>query len=256
MHLKSDDPRGLIATLEEMAAAHGYGKIFAKIPAPAWDVFQAAGYGIEAVVPGLFQGKTDGFFLAKYFAAERQKAENLPSPLQPGDADKKKKADRRSRTTSASGDIVSCRPAEADEMSAVYRRVFASYPFPIQDAAHLQQMMTAGARFYCIRINKQMAAVAAADIDREGNNAEMTDFATLPKWRGMGLAGRLLDHMDRETARAGIHTAYTIARADSEGMNRVFQNNGYRYAGVLINNSQIGGSIRSMTVWYKHLQRA
>jgi putative beta-lysine N-acetyltransferase len=256
MHLKSDNPRGLIKTLEEMAVANSYGKIFAKIPAPAWDVFQAAGYVIEAAVPGLFQGSTDGFFIAKYFSADRQQAENVPTPLPPQEPDKTDTADRDPRSAAVSGDIVSCRPADAAEMSAVYRRVFASYPFPIDSPTHLQQMMKAGAHFYCIRINEQVAAVAAADIDRESNNAEMTDFATLPQWRGMGLAGRLLNHMDRETSRAGIQTAYTIARADSVGMNRAFHNNGYRYAGLLVNNSQIGGSIRSMTVWYKHLQRA
>jgi hypothetical protein len=36
-------------------------------------------------------------------------------------------------------------------------------------------------------------------------------------------------------------------------MNSVFGNCGYRYAGLLKNNSQICGSIQSMTVWYQRL---
>jgi len=31
----------------------------------------------EAVVPGFLTGKTDGFFIAKYFSARRQKAQNV-----------------------------------------------------------------------------------------------------------------------------------------------------------------------------------
>jgi ribosomal protein S18 acetylase RimI-like enzyme len=84
--------------------------------------------------------------------------------------------------------------------------------------------------------------------------AEMTDFATLPQWRGRGFAGRLLKHLHSRIRSLGIRTAYTIARAASHGMNSVFRKSGYHYAGVLKNNSQICGGIQSMTVWYKHLQ--
>ena len=114
-------------------------------------------------------------------------------------------------------------------------------------------MMQEGVPYYCIRIEGRIAALAAAEIDLASKNAEMTDFATLPKWRGMGLAGMLLSHMDKKARELGLETAYTIARAGSHGMNFVFQNNGYNYAGLLKNNSQICGSIQSMTVWYKHL---
>jgi putative beta-lysine N-acetyltransferase len=96
-----------------------------------------------------------------------------------------------------------------------------------------------------------IAAVAAVEIDEGANNAEMTEFATLPQWRGMGLAGRLLRHMERKARGRGIKTTYTIARAASPGMNAVCKKNGYHCAGLLKNNTQIGGRIASMTVWYK-----
>ena len=66
------------------------------------------------------------------------------------------------------------------------------------------------------------------------------------------MAAKLLRHMEIETHALGIKTSYTIARAASRGINRLFKNNDYQYAGLLINNSQISGSIQSMTVWYKH----
>jgi RimJ/RimL family protein N-acetyltransferase len=62
-----------------------------------------------------------------------------------------------------------------------------------------------------------------------------------------------LSRLDQKAANHGLKTAYTIARADSIGMNRVFEKCGYAHAGCLVNNTQIGGRIRSMNVWYKHL---
>ncbi|MDX2501907.1 MAG: putative beta-lysine N-acetyltransferase, partial [Deltaproteobacteria bacterium] len=69
MRLNPNHIASLIAVLDEMALQKGYGKIFAKIPAPAWDAFRSAGYIKEAVVPGFFTDKIDGFFIAKYFSA-------------------------------------------------------------------------------------------------------------------------------------------------------------------------------------------
>ena len=235
MQLNTDSLDGLIATLDDTALKNGYGKIFAKIPAFSWEAFKSAGYIKEAVVPGLFAGKTDGFFIAKYFCARRQKATNLEKQMrlvrQTGD----ESANNGHGSGSAIRDVVLCQPSDAAEMSAIYRRVFTSYPFPIQKPAYLKRMMREDVLYYCIRIE----------------NVEMTDFATLPEWRGMGFAGMLLSHMEGKARGLGIKTAYTIARAASNGMNFVFQNSGYHYSGLLKNNSQICGSIQSMTVWYK-----
>jgi len=109
-------------------------------------------------------------------------------------------------------------------------------------------------RIYLMGLNTDDTRGLIATLDDMANqNAEMTDFATPSKLRGMGFAGMLLKHMDQQTRKLGIKTAYTIARAASHGMNSVFKNSGYNYAGLLKNNSQICGSIQSMTVWYKHL---
>jgi ribosomal protein S18 acetylase RimI-like enzyme len=170
MHLYEAAETRLIAKLDAMAMANGYGKIFAKIPATRWKAFKSAGYVREAVIPGFFKG------------------------------------------------------------------------------------MANNALYFCIRVGKKIAALAAAEIDPASQTCEMTDFATLPDYGGRGFAKKLLVHLEDEAHHRGVKTAYTIARADSHAMNRTFEKTGYHYAGRLINNSQIGGCIRSMTVWYKHLQ--
>jgi putative beta-lysine N-acetyltransferase len=253
MRLNTGDTKGLIAILDEMALKNGYGKIFAKIPAPEWNAFKSADYIKEAVVPGFFTGKTDGFFVAKYVSARRQRAPNAENLSHPVKQSGEGSVNNIHRTGRATRDIVSCKPSDAADMSVIYQEVFKSYPFPIQKPTYLKRMMKEGVRYYCIRIEGRIAAIAATETDLACENAEMTDFATVSKWRGRGLAGMLLSHMDKKARARGLKTAYTIARAASHGMNSVFQNNGYNYAGLLINNSQICGSIQSMTVWYKHL---
>ena len=253
MGLNTDDTRGLIATLDDMAVKNGYGKIFAKIPAPAWNVFKSADYIKEAVVPGLFTGKTDGFFIAKYFSTRRQKTQNIEKLFRPVKQAGEGSASNNHRTGRVTREVVSCKPSDAVEMSMIYQQVFKSYPFPIQKPTYLKRMMKEGVLYFCVRIEGKIAAIASAEIDMTNQNAEMTDFATPSKLRGMGFAGMLLKHMDQQTRKLGIKTAYTIARAASFGMNSVFKNNGYNYAGLLRNNTQICGSIQSMTVWYKHL---
>ncbi len=82
----------------------------------------------------------------------------------------------------------------------------------------------------------------------------MTDFAVDPRFRGHGFARNLLTVMEETMRREGIITAYTIARSVSLPMNASFAGAGYRFSGMLPNNTNISGSIESMNVWYKKIQ--
>jgi len=253
MRLAPGNDRSLIHELERLARQNRYGKIFAKIPADAWPTFEESDFQIEAVIPGLFNGKIDGFFIAKYCHAARQR------DLDPANSDRTRQWAQAGSKNLKSYDnrefpeITSCALSDAPEMSAFYKEVFRTYPFPIDDPTYLQQMINQGVPYYAIRNAGRIAALAATEIDWDHENAEMTDFATLPNWRGHGYAGLLLDHMEHQATKSGLKTVYTIARAASRGMNHVFQNRGYTYSGLLKNNSQICGAIQSMTIWYKHL---
>jgi putative beta-lysine N-acetyltransferase len=253
MRLKTTDPRNLLTALDKMAQARGYGKICAKIPEAAWPAFQSAGYVKEAVIPGFFAKKSAGLFVAKFFSAQRQKAPLAEKQVQTILQSDSKRSAQRNGSDEGRADIVACQVRDAEVMSRVYQQVFKSYPFPIQDPAHLEHMIAKGTRYVSIRVKGKITAVAAAEIDLDGSHTEMTDFATLAQWRGRGFAGMLLRHLHHKTREMGIATAYTIARAAAPGMNFVFKNSGYTYGGLLANNSQICGGIESMTVWYRHL---
>jgi putative beta-lysine N-acetyltransferase len=253
MHLQTADPERIIVALEALGRRKGYGKIFAKIPAPAWPAFETAGYVKEAEVPGFFNGRTDGCFIAKYLSPERRIIPPAERHMVPFGPQGTASAVLSRRTGRSDRMVTDCRPSDAEALGRIYRHVFKTYPFPVHQPAYLKRMMREGVRYFTVCIDGHMAAVAAAEIDRHAQYAEMTDFATLPQHRQKGLAGILLRHMEKSMPSLGIKTAFTIARAGSPGMNAVFRKNGYRYAGLLRNNTQIAGRLESMTVWYKPL---
>lgn len=142
---------------------------------------------------------------------------------------------------------------EADEISDLYKRVFKSYPFPIHDPNYIRKTMREQIRYFGIREQGNLIALSSAEMDPDAENAEMTDFATLPEARGKRTAYHLLCAMEKEMQMLGIKTVYTIARLNSLPMNKTFLKHGYTYSGTLINNTNIAGSIESMNVLYKHI---
>jgi putative beta-lysine N-acetyltransferase len=240
----------LLETVHRLARKRGYGKVFARIPETWWPAFREAGYGQEALVPGFFSAGAACVFAGRFFDPQRatvQEGRRLHDVLEAC----------RDLSSGETGDPHlsmeehACTPGDAEEMAALFRSVFATYPFPIHEPAFLRHIMAEGSRFLGVRRDGRLAALASLEPDKGAPAAEMGDFATLPACRGMGLARHLLQLLDRMAAEAGLATTFTIARACSFGMNRAFARCGYRYAGRLVNNTQIAGSIQSMNVWYK-----
>ena len=248
MHLDTRQTDLLIPTLDRLAQEKGYGKIFAKIPATHWGPFKAAGYTREAMVPGFFHGTIDGLFVARFLSSKRRQTDEKTWQA-PQETDRI----HRSQTKNSEPSVTVCGIEDAAMLADLYRRVFKTYAFPIDQADYLERMMSEDLHYFAIVQKQTIAAAAALEIDEKGRNCEMTDFATLSQFRGRGLAGVLLRRLDEKAIDFGLKTAYTIARADSEAMNAVFYKTGYHYAGRLINNTQIGGRIRNMNVWYKRL---
>ena len=252
MKLADADYPAIIDRLTNLARKEDYTKIIAKVPEHCSAGFNNAGFEAEAQVPGFYRGSEDGFFMAKYFDDERAVASNddkidrvieratQTPPAVPGELD----------------DTYQCRsltPDDANQLAALYRNVFETYPFPIRDPGFLAEAMAGETVFFGIFHDGELAAASSCEMDSASLNVEMTDFATRPDFRAQGLASSLLSEMGREMSSRGIKTAYTIARSVSYGMNITFAKLRYALAGTLINNTDISGSLESMNVWYKPL---
>ncbi len=250
MKLDPDDLPSILLRLDALALQNGYTKLFAKVPASAVDLFVADGYRIEACVPDFYGGEVDGVFLGKYLQQQRA-IETRPDQVE----QVLQAAENRSEFSADLPDLA-CRKLDSNDsepMAELYRQVFATYPFPIHDPGYLEKTMDEDVHYFGVHDDGELIAVASAEVDAAGSNAEMTDFATRPDVRGGGLATGLLHTMEESMRETGIQTAYTIARAYSYGMNITFAKSGYTFSGTLTNNTQISGGLESMNVWYKPL---
>ncbi len=238
-----------------LARARDYGKIFVKAPVAARAAFLERGFEEEARVPGMLCGKRDVCFLARYRKPARAKPRDAEAVRSVLDAALARKARRNAPRIPPGYTFQVLSQEHCQEMAVLYGQVFASYPFPIHDPRYLCETMRSHVRYMGAFKNGGLAAVASAELDRKGRNAEMTDFATLPEHRGQGLASVLLARLEDEAARFGVLTAYTIARAVSPGMNITFARAGYAFAGTLTRNTNIAGALECMNVWHKPLRR-
>lgn len=252
MKLSNLDYPHLIGRLAELAKSNHYTKIFAKVPAWALIGFQEYGYVVEAEIAGFFNGEIAAYFMAFYLDSAR---------AQPCAA----KTLHQVAELALSAPLVKTPPLpeafrfailsseHVQELTEVYRQVFETYPFPIFSADYIEQTMQNHVIYFGIYFGDKLIAVSSSEMDLEGQNAEMTDFATLPDYRSKGLASFLLEKMEREMKSRHILTVFATARALSFGMNLTFARHGYAMGGTLINNTDIGGAIESMNVWHKGL---
>jgi beta-lysine N6-acetyltransferase len=253
MKLSPDEAPALVPRLDRLAQKKGYTKIFAKVPAGTRQVFSHAGYQEEACIPGFFSGREDAVFFAKYFCPQR-KTERKPQAVREVIAAARAKAAEPASPKLGPGlQLRQLTPEDTPAMAEVYHQVFASYPFPIHDPAYLRETMADNILYWGVFKADRLVAISSAETYPADLNAEMTDFATLPAYRGAGFAQILLAEMEAELERRNFQTAYTIARAYSFGMNITFAKHGYCYSGTLTHNTDISGELESMNVWHKGL---
>ena len=254
MKLDERDMPGIVERIDNLALEKGYTKLFAKVPASNAGAFQAAGFCAEARIPGFFNGREDVLFMSRFLDDVRKTEtdeESLDGVLELSRRRGEECGDEKAMPPN--GMIRPCAPEDIHAMSEIYRDVFPTYPFPIDDPDFLLQTMKTHVAYFGVEAEGRLVALASAEMDEAAGNVEFTDFATLPKWRGQGLAVLLLKAMEPVMRHKGIQTGYTIARAVSAGMNIVFSKMGYDYGGRLVNNTNISGQIESMNVWYKSL---
>lgn len=253
MKLALPDIHDIIRYADDLAHKEGYTKIFVKVPESAVEIFANSGYVSEATVPFFFYGKEPAVFMAKYTDPKRREVR-----------DERLIADALSEAFGHAGErtahklpdgfsLMHAHAGNAEEIAALYRSVFKTYPFPVFDPDYIRESMQGNTRYFVIKKFHLLAAVASCEIDAENRNAEVTDFATGLLFNGRGFAGMLLHAMETELKKEGILLAYTIARASFGPINAVFAGAGYQYGGMLPNNTNICGSTESMNVWYKKL---
>lgn len=220
MKLNQDDFPVILEKIRILAEDNSYSKIFCKAPAWAVPVFISKGYVIEAHIPDFYDNQVDVFFLSKFLSINRLqnfeylKMKELTQLFLSTDSAKK------SKEVPTIFNFCALNAEDVDEITFLYKKVFESYPFPIFNPDYILSTMNENVQYYGIRFNGELIALSSAEIDKKGKNVEMTDFATLPAFRGNKLASLLLGNMELEMKKQDIKTLYTIARLNSMAMNK------------------------------------
>jgi putative beta-lysine N-acetyltransferase len=249
LHYEARDPGVMIEKLSAEARNRGYGKLFLKAPEFDREALEEVGMVREATIRGYFCGEPADV-MALYLDDQRRERPFEAEQREILESIISRPADASIPDLPSGYRMAVAGPGDVKELAGLYGTVFASYPFPITDPAYLLSTMKTHVVYRIVRDAEDvLVAAASAEICHRYSNAEMTDFATLPNQRGLGLAQHLLAALEDDMLEASIPNLYTIARARSAGMNRVFYNRGYELTGTLVNNCHIAGRFEDMHVW-------
>jgi beta-lysine N6-acetyltransferase len=248
----ASDLAKMVHSLKIHALQQQAGKIFLKSPMVDVAPLKLLGFQQEAVIKGYLNGN-DAAVLS-FFPDVRR---TVPMPDEEA---RRQIVVAASSAPPAESRVLpagfSCRIAgsrDAGALAAVFASCFNTYPFPVFDPNYILKSMQNDVVYMLILRGDQPAAIASAETVPELGNAEMTDFATLPDFRGIGLGSILLRALEREMAHRDIPNLYTLARASAVSMNRIFGRAGYQYTGTLVRNCHISGDFEDMNCWCKQL---
>ena len=116
---------------------------------------------------------------------------------------------------------------------------------------YINKLLESGCLFGGVFHRERLISIASAYPEKDLCRCELTDCATLPDYRGLSLTERILMLLEKEIKDKGPLTLYSLARARSYGMNRVFHKLDYKYQGRLINNCCLSGGFEDMNLWVK-----
>lgn len=254
MNIGSEPVQHIIHEIEQLAAKHSYTKLFCKIPKKFIAQFKKNDYQQEAYIPKFYNGKENVSFMSKFLDTSRgiltnEEKKSITQIINISNS--KRDSFKPEKRNNFNFKILN--EDDIPALKKVYQTVFASYPFPISQENYLLETMNNNIIYFGAFYKGKLISASSAEMDSNSSNVEMTDFATLPDYRGNSLSVILLDKMEKEMRKKDIKTAYTIARALSAGMNITFAKMNYTYTGTLIHNTNISGSIESMNIWFKNL---
>lgn len=252
MKLDTSKVSETIDYINSLAVENNHSKILSKVPKENFELFKKNKFTQEAIVPNFFKGKKDGVFASKFFTKEREIQKDKDTAKIVLEACQNRKADLDISLKEG----FECQMLAKSDIKAIttlYKNVFETYPFPIFKEEYILKTMSENICYFGIKKDNKLVSIASTEIDEDNLNVEMTDFATLEEYRGNDFSYCLLKKMESYSQSIGLKTAYAMARATSFGMNITFKKRGYNFAGTLTNNSNIGGSIESLNVWYKNL---
>ena len=249
---KVSDFSAMTKRLAWLAKHNKFDKIFVKAKKRDFQKFLSHGFVMEGILKYYFNGE-DAYILSRFSSKSRAISKNLISEselienlIYNTEKKKVKKHDSDIKITTAKYEHI-------PQLAFIYRNVFETYPSPLTNPDYIKSTMDRNVVYKIAMLKGEAIAVASAEVNKKHSNAEMTDCATTPKARNKGLMQHILIALEENLKKMNIKTAYTLARANSISMNKVFFRLNYEYSGRLINNCDIFGNYEDMNIWVKKI---
>ena len=242
-----------IQTLEKIkdfASVNQAGKIIGNTVLPHVKLFTQAGFCIEGKIDGFFKG-TDAYCVSCFMDSKRKIPDN------PEQKDKIIAQCLMSDCRHPAGSsnlpysIRTAAQRDIGEIAALFSTVFSTYPTPVYDEEYIRQTMNGKILYKVAESEGKIIGIASADMDMDNRNAEMTDCATYPEYRGKGVLSNIIYELESELKNRDFITLYSLSRAVNTGINKVLCKHQYKYRGRLINNCNICGAFEDMNIWIK-----
>ncbi len=252
--LRIDDYRGnveaIITRAEEIAVSLQKEKFIFIARQEHFHILIQHGFQCEAKVDGLFRG-SDAYYFSKYYQEERRISKDWL--MEDGIVQAAKNTTVSEIKIPKTYQLKKMEKRDAIHLSRLYQQVFKVYPTPLNDPEYIKKTIDDGTIYYGFLYHGELVSCAAAEPNLFYYHAELTDCATLPQHRKYGLMKKVLQTLEGECRQQGIYCAFSIARAQSFGMNAVLHQLGYHYRGRLTNNCYIFDKLEDMNMWVKDL---
>lgn len=244
-------PNAFHKEVEDFAKKGGYSKIIAKVKDAQVLPFLQRGYQIEATVPGYF-GLQDAIFISRFFDESRAECDH--SDLSDGIINEVQNADLW-QPSSFSQPVLfrKCNQADVRALSKLYQLAFSSYGSPIGDENYISRSIDSGVDYFCVEYMDAIVACVRIEYEKDAPNARLYDTVVLSQFRNEGIASALIFEVSKYLKSNDVEFIYSVCRASSFAINKVFARLDFEYGGRLVNNNHVNNKLVSMNVWSQKL---
>lgn len=213
---------------------------------------ESAGFVLEGTIPGFFNGE-QAYCYSFFINPARSRSPYLEEEDKIlRDVCAKKAPERREAILPPGYILREVREDDVENLVSLYKNVFASYPSPLFDPGYVKEVMKKHVYYLAVFDKGVPVSAGSAEMDLINRNAEITDLATHPHARGLGLITVLMKALETQMRERRFNCLYSLCRAGVPGVNRALYKLGYTFQGRLINNCHIGGRFEDMNIWVKY----
>lgn len=243
----------MLRRLAWLAGANDFDKIFVKAHQSDFQKFLSLGYAMEGVLKYYFDGK-DAYVLSRFSSLERAQSNDLLEECTIIEDIMYNSGPNKQRQIPENIKIVYATKEHIPQLVYIYRQLFETYPSPLTNPDYVDSAMTHNVHFMIAFDGLEPVAAASAEINKKHSNAEITDCASIPEMQSKGVMQNIINKLEELMLQEGVTSLYSLARAQSIGMNKSFFRLDYEYSGRLIKNCDIFGKFEDLNIWVKRLK--